>query len=145
MAASFLFLFVLSTLLGAANTEIFHEWNLVFPASVHPEQYAGRTTGHFGKLFVAHLVPRMFPNPDTPLRLRGKPEPGVVQVALLVAKDGGVKDVAVVAQTPDGVFDDAVIRFFKRMVFVSHREGKKDVECETEMILAFRPASPAPK
>src|SRR5438552_11448095 len=75
-------------------------WNLIYPATAHPEQYVGRATGHFGIKFVPHADMRSFPSPDMSKRIRDMKEDAVIQAALLIGKDGRVKDVAIVAQMP---------------------------------------------
>lgn len=124
-----------------AAPEIRHVWDLVCPAAAHPDQYAERTTGHFGRKFVGVAKRRSFPNPNTPGMLRGTNEAGVVHAALLIAKDGSVKEVAILAQTPAGVADDVVLNFFRKIVFVEERPEKKAIEYETELVLVFKPAT----
>jgi len=130
----------LTTVVHAAP-EIRHAWDLVYPAAAHPEQYAQRTTGHFGKKFVGVAERRFFPNPNTPGMLRGKNQAGVVHAALLIAKDGSVKEIAILGQTPAGIADDVVLNFFRKIVFIGERADKRAIEYQTELVLVFKPAA----
>lgn len=136
-----LLLLLLASSTFGAESSLKHEYNLVFPATAHPDQYAGKTTGHFGLKFVAAPRKRAFGIPTTPKRIRGRPEAGVVQAALLIDKDGFVKDVAIIDQTPSDLVNKDFIKYFKSVVFVPEKEGNKAIEYETELVVAFRPAS----
>ena len=124
-----------------AAPEIRHVWDLVYPAAAHPEQYVERSTGHFGRKFVGVATRRFYPSPNIPKILQGKNEAGVVHAALLIGKDGQVKEVAILGQTPAGAADDVVLNFFRRIVFVEERAEKKAIEYETELVLVLKPAT----
>lgn len=125
-----------------AEARLRHVYDIVFPAQLHPERYAEKTTGHFGRKFIAAPQKRFHGIPETPKRIRERPEPGVIRADLSIDKYGDVKDVAVLAATPGDIVDDSVIKFLKQRIgFKAEKDGKSSIEYETEVVLVFKPAT----
>ena len=129
------FIIVATTSIAAVQTA--PPFKLIYPAVVRPAEYSGRTVGHFGVRFVPGPETRFFPAPPLPKVVEGKTQPGVIKAALRISRDGKVVEVAILDQTPEGVADESFQKFFRKILFVPDRDGKKAVECETEIAIVF--------
>ena len=91
-----------------------------------------------GVMLARDLTPLVTPPPFYPRKARVRRKEGYVEVEFTVDKQGGVRDIRVIAANPPGLFERAAKRAIGRWKFEPHRVGGEAVAVRARQRVEFK-------
>jgi protein TonB len=91
-----------------------------------------------GVMLARDLTPLITPPPFYPRTARVRRKEGYVEVEFTVDKEGGVRDIRVIAANPPGLFERAAKRAISRWKFEPHRVGGEAMAVRARQRVEFK-------
>ena len=114
--------------------------SLELPLQLDGGPYLGDMLAESGPdvMLARDLTPLVTPPPFYPRTARARRKEGHVEVEFTVDKEGGVRDIVVIAASPPGLFERAAKRAIGRWKFEPHRVGGEAVAVRARQRVEFK-------